>query len=73
MTANETKQMVMNQCRNCAHMRTVPGNCHIKCAKPDDTMKGHPRGHEMGWWMYPYLFDPTWNTTICKNYEEATG
>ncbi len=71
MTVNETKQMVMNQCYTCAHMRGVPGNCHIKCVKPDDTMIGNAHGIRNGWWMYPHLFDPVWNTTICKNYEEG--
>ena len=70
MTVDETKQMVMKQCYTCAHRRNVPGNCHIRCANPDDTMIGNAHGIRNGWWIYPHLFDPVWNTTICKNYTE---
>ncbi len=65
MAAEQTR----SQCYSCAHKRAVPGNTHIKCAKPDPEMEGAPHGIRMGWWMYPALFDPTWNRTVCNNHE----
>lgn len=56
-------------CYQCIHARGVPGNAHIACAKPCATMTGHPHGIERGWFMYPVLFDPTWRTAECSNYE----
>jgi len=62
----------MNECHFCEHKRSVPGNCHIECAKPDPEMKGHPQGIRNGWFMYPPLFDPTWKAGPCSNYEDKT-
>lgn len=74
---------VQNECHRCTHKRTVPGNCHgqtprgrspktIKCAKPDQHMTGNQHGINNGWFFYPSLFDPTWKTKKCVNYEEKT-
>jgi hypothetical protein len=59
------------QCWHCKHKREVPGNAHIRCAKPDPEMRGAEHGKANGWWYYPLLFDPVWNLTICRNYEPA--
>ena len=59
------------RCYNCAHKRTVPGDCHIKCVNPDPNMTGSPHGMARGWFIYPHLFDPIWMTKRCDNYEEA--
>lgn len=67
----EERKIAMKQCYSCKHRRKVSGNAHIACAKPDPDMKGDPHGIKNGWWSYPFLFDPTWNTTICKNHEDA--
>lgn len=56
-------------CHTCAHAREVPGNCHILCAKPCASVTGNKHGIERGWFMYPMLFDPTWRTNECANYE----
>jgi len=59
----------MNNCNKCKHRRSVPGNTHISCAKPDPNMTGDPHGIKNGWFIYPILFDPTWMTKKCNNYE----
>jgi hypothetical protein len=51
------------------HRRNVPGDCHIACALPDPHMTGNAHGIERGWFFYPLLFDPTWKTKLCANWE----
>lgn len=65
----EKKRMAV-ECYECKHKREVPGNCHIRCAKPDPSMTGNPHGIKHGWFYYPYLFDPVWKTSLCANFEE---
>ena len=57
-----------DECWECQHKRKVPGNYHIKCAKPDADMTGNPHGIKEGWFMYPSLFDPVWKTKKCVNF-----
>lgn len=64
--------LVNNNCRKCVNRRDVPGNCHIECVNPDMTMTGDPHGIKQGWFMYPILFDPTWMTSECKNFEPVS-
>ena len=59
-----------NECYTCAHKRGVPGNAHIMCVKPDSQMPGHPHGIAKGWFMYPFIFDPTWKLKMCNNFQE---
>lgn len=59
----------MTECYSCIHKREVPGNCHIRCAKPDEEMTGASHGISNGWFIYPLLFDPVWKTRKCNNYE----
>lgn len=70
-TTREEKSLIMGECYKCKHRETVPGNCHIKCAKPDADMTGNPHGIREGWFMYPLLFDPTWKTKKCDNFEDV--
>ena len=63
------KRDKMNECYHCEHKRAVPGNTHIQCVKPDADMVGNEHGIRNGWFFYPSLFDPTWKTKMCKNYE----
>ena len=60
----------MNECYLCAHKRSVPGNAHIECKKPDPEIRGNPHGIKNGWFMYPLLFDPVWKEVACNNYED---
>jgi len=59
-------------CVTCAHKRSVPGNAHIQCARPDPGMRGDPHGVRNGWFFYPLVFDPVWRTRECGNFESAT-
>lgn len=61
----------MNKCHQCKHHETVPGNCHIRCIKPDPDMTGNAHGIQEGWFIYPILFDPVWATKKCVNFEEV--
>ena len=61
-------EYVENNCYKCAHHSTVPGNCHIRCEKPDPTMKGDAQGLAKGWFYYPVLFDPVWMDSKCANF-----
>lgn len=61
---------MMNECHSCIYKRNVPGDAHIACAKPDPAMTGHQHGIDKGWFVYPFLFDPTWKTKVCTNYKE---
>lgn len=59
-----------NECYMCIHQHDVPGNAHIKCAKPDPEMTGNEHGIKQGWFIYPALFDPVWKEKDCANFEE---
>ena len=61
--------MMKSKCYKCLHKREVPGNTHVMCAKPDPQMTGETRAIKMGWFFYPLLFDPTWMTKECSNFE----
>ena len=61
--------LVKNDCYKCEHKRKVPGNCHIRCAKPDPKMTGYQHGIDKGWFIYPLLFDPVWMTKKCDNFQ----
>ena len=63
------KRDIRNECYHCAHRRSVPGNAHIQCVKPDASMRGSQHGIDNGWFYYPLLFDPAWKEDMCKNYE----
>lgn len=66
---DKTKTTMMNECRSCKHRRTIPGDAHYQCSKPDNNMTGHEHGITHGWFSYPQNFDPTWKTKFCDNYE----
>jgi hypothetical protein len=55
-------------CWRCEHKRSVAGNSHIRCAKPDPFMTGDAHGIRNGWFLYPLLFDPIWKTRTCSNF-----
>lgn len=66
---DNSKRTMMKECWDCIHKRPVPGDCHIQCVKPDVNMTGNEHGIKNGWFMYPLLFDPTWKTKLCQNFE----
>lgn len=66
----QDRSKIIGECHQCVHKRNVPYNSHIKCVKPDADMTGDKHGIEKGWFMYPMLFDPTWKTKQCANFEQ---
>jgi hypothetical protein len=62
--------MRKDNCYQCKFKRNVPGDAHIQCTNPDKEMTGNPHGIKNGWFWYPLLFDPTWKTKECSNFEE---
>ncbi len=60
----------MNDCYDCKSKKSVLGSCHIECINPDKDMTGNEYGIKNGWFIYPALFDPTWMTKKCNNFEE---
>jgi len=66
----EKERTMSNECYSCKNRREVSGNAHIRCANPDPNMTGHQLGISKGWFIYPSLFDPTWKTKMCNNYEK---
>ena len=65
---------VQTECFSCQFHRSLPGDAHIRCVKPDGEVQntGHPHGIKRGWFLYPYNFDPTWKTVACPNYHAET-
>jgi hypothetical protein len=63
------KEQAMSECWSCIHRRSIPGDAHISCIKPDPQMTGHPHGVRNGWFLYPINFDPVWKAKLCANYE----
>lgn len=64
------KRTIQNECYSCKHRRTIPGDAHTQCIKPDPEMKGSTYGRRSGWFYYPINFDPVWKEKLCANYEE---
>jgi hypothetical protein len=57
-------------CFSCKNRRSIPGDYHILCSKPDPKMTGNPHGIKNGWFAYPWNFDPLWKTKECSNFEK---
>lgn len=55
-------------CYGCAHRRQVPGDAHSACANRQANVVGKPRGLRMGWFVWPWSFDPVWLES-CDGYE----
>lgn len=56
-------------CYECSNRRSIPGDAHTQCVKPDKDMTGDEHGMRNGWFAYPYNFDPVWRTKECDNFE----
>ena len=61
---------VSGECNHCKNKRTLAGETHIACAKADPEMVGHEHGIKMGWFSYPFNFDPVWKAKRCNKFEE---
>jgi hypothetical protein len=57
-------------CMKCVFKMRVPGDCHIQCTNEIAKVTANPAGVRMGWFCYPFNFDPTWLVT-CDGFKEA--
>ena len=55
-------------CHKCIHHRKMMGNVHIECANRWAKVQGKEHGIKMGWFMWPYSFDPVWLVS-CDSFE----
>jgi len=60
---------MINNCWQCKNSRSIPGDCHLQCVKPDFKMTAYKHGILKGWFFYPWNFDPVWMTKKCSNFE----
>lgn len=67
-----SKRNKRTECYTCVHRRSIPGDAHSFCSKPDLEMKGNPHGIKSGWFFYPINFDPVWKEKLCNNYKTYT-
>jgi hypothetical protein len=65
----EKKITMINECHYCIHRKSVLGNTHISCEKPDKAMTGSQHGVAGGSFFYPLIFDPVWKTKDCENFK----
>jgi hypothetical protein len=56
-------------CETCKYRQSIPGDCHSRCTNGNAHVKGHAHGIKMGWFSYPWNFDPTW-LLECDGYEK---
>ena len=56
-------------CRNCKHVRNVPGDAHKSCVNKYALVVGNPLGIRKGWFSWPYNFDPVWLVS-CDGFAE---
>ena len=61
----------MSDCYKCIHRRSIPGDAHSMCVKPDSEVRGNLNGIRNGWFHYPINFDPIWIENECRNFEES--
>ena len=47
-------------CYKCAYRRTIPGDCHSRCANISAIVAGNHYGIANNWFNWPENFDPTW-------------
>jgi hypothetical protein len=66
-------------CYSCKFRREIPGDAHSECANPligevnygvkeKLNISASPHGIRMGWFAWPYNFDPVWLEN-CDGYE----
>jgi hypothetical protein len=55
-------------CYECKHRKDLPGDCHSSCENIDAKVIGDPWGRKMGWFFWPFNFDPVWLKS-CDGFE----
>ena len=63
------EESVKPNCYTCVFKGVVPGNAHISCSNWKATVTGDPYGIKNGWFIWPFLFDPTWLRS-CNGHKE---
>lgn len=70
----------MLPCQGCAYQRSIPGNCHIRCAfdwlgADAETQAKLPvnqgSARTARWFMFPFNFDPVWGPDECPARSET--
>lgn len=47
-------------CYKCVHRLDVPGDAHSRCNNHAAKVTANGHGCEMGWFRWPFNFDPVW-------------
>lgn len=54
-------------CWNCGYKKEIPGDAHISCVRIFDDVKP-PKAKEGRYYIFPYNFDPIWQSEECKGW-----
>ena len=54
------RKMNKPDCYSCVYRGSIPGDAHSCCAKHDAKVTAHEHGKKMGWFSWPFNFDPVW-------------
>lgn len=60
-------------CYYCKYRGEVPGSCHTRCEldwgkATHEQPEGNEYGKKMGWFMWPWNYDPVWMIGQCKEF-----
>lgn len=55
-------------CYHCIHRHNISGDAHSSCDKVDAKVSAREHGFRMGWFRWPFNFDPVWLLT-CDSFE----
>ena len=71
MTAylSRAQPLAKPDCNKCVHRITLPGDAHIRCNNHSAKVVGDKHGIRMGWFMWPFNFDPAWLLS-CDGFSE---
>jgi hypothetical protein len=56
-------------CYKCQHRRNLPGDCHSSCVNRAAKVEAYSHGIRMGWFVWPFNFDPVWLVS-CDGFAE---
>jgi hypothetical protein len=59
-------------CYECAFRGGVPGSCHSSCRKWTAQVSANEHGIKMGWFAWPFDFDPVWLVS-CDSFQPKEG
>ena len=64
--------MTKLQCYSCRYRRDIPGDQHSQCMNMNARVEGKTNGISMGWFFWPFNFDPVWLIS-CDGHEPVTN